>query len=359
MWRIKSPAHRYAVTLLTTQQALLQFTDLAELPKKLADALNNASDAIKDSTHVDMYLLKQTQSKFPDKRFELKTIDIVDDIPKAFRQVAKRKLSKVSKNIAAGLVKIRGFYEMKYSKGDFTFLEAEKIPVFPHIKKSIKEHTNLHPLSDLSEVKQFHSFAIRFCTEGGDIIYFRRMRKYQLVSQYYGITGFLHKGKFNKVKDDILAFDEVVDCIYFEEADAVLILDKGMTENIFNFKDAYATHTKEVFETLDKQNIATIDKKLLDKVIGSKQITRRITAMLKENKFNRPMKFYLDHQQLFKSDPNKYKRELATFHIINNKVSLTNQEELETFLGVCTDAYVKGIVSGVDYFAPDKEELGK
>lgn len=331
---------------------------MVELPENLARALEKSIDAIKDDTHVDMYLLKQTQSKKPEKRFELQTMDIIDDIPKKFREIAKKKLAAADVAIKNKTRPVKVFYDMNYKKKNITFIAPTKVPFFEHIKTAMKEHTNLHVLEDLSEVKKFHSIALRFCTSDGDVIYFRKIRSYQLVSRHYSITGALHKGKFNKVKDDILAFDEVVDCVYFEEADSILVLDKSMTESIFAFKDYYIEGTKNAIGTLTSLKLVEVDATLFDKVLRSKSYTRQITEMLQDGKFKRDTKWFADHLTLFQSEPAKYKAQLASYAIgTDGQVVIKNEVQLDTFLGVCSDSYVRSRVSSKDFFAPVKEEL--
>jgi hypothetical protein len=328
------------------------------LPDKLERAVRKAASETSSTTPVTMFFLRRTSSKFDPKKYEVVTVEVEGDVADDLREILSKRLEKLIDDYDEGYVEFKEFFDPNIEQNDLSEIKSDQLPVLKYIRSSMKDD-GLVRIHSLKQVKEFDAYAVEFHLPSGNLIYFRRIGLAQLITKKFDVTYIFQRGKFNKIEDDIVAFDKQVDCVYFDYSNSLLVISKYDVEIIFNFKEYYQVHSQAVFQGLVDLNLIEVTDQVMVDMLGNYYTTKRITGLLKEGKFNRTIEFFREHSKYFEKKRNELQDDKIQLEIRNNRVIINNKEKLDTFLNICDDDYVEGVISGISYVANTKEKLSK
>lgn len=318
--------------------------------------MKNAVSNLNEQTRVDICLVKKTSSKTDTKKYELGTVELVDEVPKAFRHIITKKLNGVLQQIEDQTVEFRNFFDINIKRDNISELQNSEIAVFKHIRDKMKRFTTIPPIKNLKEIKHFESYALEFHLPNNKIVYFTKIPRSQFITRKFGLTVALNRGKFNKVKGDVFGFDDNIDCIYFEETDSLLILDKIGTEQIFNFKLFYQQKTEQAFGKLVSSKLVVIKNTLFDEIKENTRYTRKITTLLSTGKFDRKIEWFQEHLDYFIKQG--LSKESTLLEINGQKIIIDNKEKLTMFLDICNHEYQEEVIDKIPYHVTgEKDQL--
>lgn len=327
-------------------------------PRELEQAIRDAESEVTDSTHVTMFFLRRTGSKFDDKKYEVVTVEVEGEVADDLREVFSNRMKRLVKDLDEENVEFKDFFDENIKPKHVSEVKDTLVPVLPFIREKMKDD-GLVTIHSLAHVKEFDAYAVEFHLPSGHAIYFRKIGLAQLITKKFDLAYILQEGKFNKVEDDIVAFDKQIDCVYFDKTKSLLVLNKYDVEVIFGIREYYQAQSQITIQELVEKGLIVINEGTLIEVLADYHITRRITRLSKEGKFDREIQFFSDHAKYFDSKKPVLKEDEVQLTIRDNKVVIDNKEQLETFLKICDDDYVEGVVSGVSYVSDSKEKLSK
>ncbi|GEM_PF-2161044 len=328
------------------------------LPDKLERAIRDAGSELSSTTPVTMFFLRRTTSKYDEKKYEIVTVEVEGEVADDLRDIVARRIENLVGDIDNDNVDFKDFFDQNIKTGDLAELKLDQLPVLKHIRKKMKDD-GLVRIYSFEKVKEFDAYAVECHLSSGNLIYFRKIGLAQLITKKFDLAYLFQQGKFNKIEDDVVAFDKQVDCIYFDNSNSLLVLNKFDVELIFNFKEYYHIHAQVVFQELVKRKLITITDEVMVEMLSNYIITRRITSLLKEAKFNRTIDVFKDHEEYFNKKKYELQDNKVELEIKDNKVVIDNKEKLDTFLNICDDDYVEGVISHISYVAGTKEKLSK
>ena len=147
--------------------------------------------------------------------------------------------------------------------------------------------------------------------------------------------------------DSALVFRYELPCIYFEEEEKLLVLDRKKTEGIFNLLEHYQKNARTKFVELVDENIVEIDSAVLDSELKNITTARKINSMIKTDEFTKDIDFYKE----YKSKSSDFDDKLAQITIKNDKVIISNKDDLLAFLHITRDAVIESMMY------PDKKYI--
>lgn len=327
------------------------------VPDHLKVAVMKASEGLTDATPVSMYIMRETASKKPEKQFELWNAQIEDEIPKEFRKILKQELNTLGRLFADEKFELRAFFDTDYPRYGISDVKVEEIEVLGHILAQVNRFAGLKYLHDMSQIKEFDSYAIEFHINDGKVIYFSRIGR-NMILKKSRLKGLFSNGKFTAINGDVMAFNPDMDCLYFQKTKSVVVLDKLDTEAIFALKIYYQTHAETVLATLN-ENLITLKSELQRKVLTGIQIPRRITKLYKENKFDKTIDIFQKHLAYFSRPEKELDPKKTQLKIVDNKVVIETEEQLTTFLAICDRSYVEDIIDHNPFLTHSKEDIRK
>lgn len=328
------------------------------LPQKLGQAIRNAAAEMTTTTPVTMFFLRRTSSKFDNKKYEVVTVEIEGEVADDLREIFSKRMERLVKDLDEGNLDFKDFLDENIKAKDLSEIDSKAMPPLKYIRQSMKDDGLLR-IYDLSKVKDFDAYAVEFHLPSGNAIYFRKIGLAQLITKKFDLAYVLQQGKFNKIEDDVVAFDKQVDAIFFDYSNSLLVLNRFNVEIIFNFKEFYQVHSQAVFLALSERNLIEITDEVLLEALGNYHVTRRVTTLLKDGKFNREIQFFTDHRSYFDANQQHINADEIQLEIQNDRVIINNAEKLETFLNICDDDYVRGVISGIWYVSNLKHKLSR
>ena len=147
--------------------------------------------------------------------------------------------------------------------------------------------------------------------------------------------------------DSALVFRYELPCIYFEEEEKLLVLDRKKTEGIFNLLEHYQKNARTKFVELVDENIVEIDSAVLDSELKNITTARKINSMIKTDEFTKDIDFYKE----YKSKSSDFDDKLAQITIKNDKVIISNKDDLLAFLHITRDDVIESLMY------PDKKYI--
>lgn len=139
----------------------------------------------------------------------------------------------------------------------------------------------------------------------------------------------------------VLLFKYGLPCIYYEEYNALMVLNRKKTEDIFHLLEHYQKVSKSKFDELIESGIIDIKSEILDAELGNVTTARKVYAMIKNGNFSRDINYY----QKYIDQSSDIEDERAHIKIHNNKVSISDRQELLAFLHVTRDDVVSSIIN--------------
>lgn len=327
------------------------------VPEQLIKAVEAAKEGLNDFTSVSLYLLRETTSQKPEKRFEIWNAKIEGEIPQEFRRILSQQLSTLSKLFESPKFELKDFFDIDYTRWNVSNVDVKEIEVLPHILASVNRFAKLAYLVDMSQIKEFDSYAVEFHIKDGKVVYFSRIGRNMILKKSI-LKGVFSNGTFTAINGDVVGFNPDMDCIFFEKTNSVVVLDKSDTESIFALAIYYQSNAEGVLTSLDN-NLITLDKELLTKVVAGKQIPKRITKLFKDEKFNKTIEIFEKHAAYFSKREKELDPDKTRLNIVDNKVVIKTEEQLNTFLAICEKGFVEDIIDHDPFLAHAKEDIRK
>lgn len=320
--------------------------ELDGIANKIVDG---SLENVTGNTTVNMYLIKKHQTKSIENMFGVNTVDITD-IAKDFRNIVNKNLADLRTKMNLEGIKYKEFMKVNTPKDDtILMIECTEVKTLTNIYDKIKQRQNLEAVTRYKDVKNIHAYAIELKIGDDRLICFTKYSAKHVISKKFSLTTLFFRGRFNKIKQDVFAFDDYFDCIYDTKSGYVIVLDKTGFEHVFNFKDYYKERTTEALKGLQQSNLIAIDNTLLLKASEKLPFSRKITKLFVNNELNKPLKYFQDHKTQLGTKLN--------FEIISNKIVIKDEKSLKDFIRVCADDFVEGIVSKKKYVSDIKDEV--
>lgn len=318
--------------------------------KEIEETLRNSIAELKKELSVNMYLIGKTSTKGTDS-YKTYTVDIGGEIPRYFRDIIRNKLEELMKD---NELKYRKFFDRNSSGNEIRMISINDVSAFNSILKDIDEFADLPPFKGIDEL-DIWAYAIEINFSGDKLIYFRKYSASRIMSKKR-ITTVFYRNKLDKVKGDVLTFDDFIDCVYYKRLVSILILDKEKFENIFNFNEFYRKESENALNSLS--DIIKMDPGI---ILGA-SMKRRLSLMKKITELSKSG--MLDKETIGNLIKTKYfekhKKELPEimmYDIVNNKIKVNDIKSLDAFLDTCAENYLKGLASENKYRTERKEKV--
>jgi len=278
-------------------------------------------------------------------------VDIAGEVPDYFRGIIKNELERLTNDDE---IKYREFFDINASSNEVRIMSInDDVMGFNSILNDIEHFVDLPPFNGIDKIKDIWAYAIEIEFNNDKLIYFRKYTASRIISKK-GMTTIFYKDKLNKVRGDILAFDDVIDCIYYQSLGSIMILDKEKFENIFNFNEFYRLRSVKTLKRLS--NLIDIDRKMIEDASLKTRTSRKITELSMSGRLESEYVRDLIKNKFFE----KHKTELPmimTYGIINGKIKIDDIKSLDAFLDTCAENYLKGLASENKYRTEHKERI--
>lgn len=291
--------------------------------KWIFDAIGN----IDDNRPTGFILKKRPPGDF--NTFKLKTINT-----SYFKNKLKSTLNEIQNNVKNGNMKINKFHNEDTDQPVYYELDASK---YNSIKNTIAEIFRSDEANNIGKLKTLHNAKLSamlfevpnhksiIAIDSVSIFDKSALKKMGLVATYD------ENGLNELSKDAVLLFKFGLKCIYFEEVDKLLIIERSETEKIFNLSEYYQEKAKKQFGELVENKIIHIDEAILQSEIKNITISRHINNMIENNAFNMSIDNYKKYETYLKKHP-EIDDELVQLKIENDRVQITHKDNFRSFL---------------------------
>ena len=287
------------------------------------DGINNI-----DNMQPQGYLLKKRGQKQQLDSYKLKVIK-----PEYFREKIKSKLGEMQKKLNNKEIKITKFYKEDTDESVISILDVDKHIWIKNTINDIFQTSAANSMNKLDDMENARFSAMLFKIPGNKSIiaidfvsiFSEAFEKVGLVATYDDI------GLQELNKNAVLVFKFGLPCVYFEERNKLVVLDKKDTEKIFNLLEHYQKKANQKFKELIDEEIIEIDEKILQTELEKIGPARRINNMIEEDIFTTDIAVYKKYDVFFKNH-NEIDDELTQLSIKDNKVIIDTKDRFYSFL---------------------------
>lgn len=311
--------------------------------------------------NVKIYFIRDTRSDRENERFELKTIDIREVIPVELKDIISKKLNFIIDDLQDGKRIVKDFYDEDYTINDISMIPnaTEDIPSLNEILS--KMSLQLDTIKDMSKLKGFETYAVEFNFFENDndrIVYFRKITRAILLSSNTFTKFFIKGGRLDSLETDIFAVDKNIDCVYFQKQNVLVIINKPLAEQIFNFTAYYVKYTNQAFISIRKLGFIQLDSRLTSNLLENTPLIKRITKLHFNKMFNIKLEDFIIAHNHIKENPKNYESTKFNLHIKDeNLIIIDNQVRFESFLYLCDYGVMEDIIRKKPYLITNKEPL--
>ena len=302
-----------------------------------------------DSARVELYVIKKKEDSINLCRFNLNN-DIMDE----FILILKEFISKVINN--ENSFEIREFFDLDYSKGNIRYISTNDVQFFCELLEQIKQFDDIPICEKIKYLTDINFYAFEINHQNfKKIIFFKKKDEVRLIKH----AGIMKGTELNRIEEEVLEFDELIDCIYVENLNKIIVFDEEKFEIMFKFRKFYEDFGYRALMDL-KDTFIRVDDILLESKFNV-PVLKKIVKLKKNGKF-----LQIKNQEItidfFRRQSIKLKDKIDDFSIKieKNKIIISNSKELYNFIDACNDTYVTSIANRnpkVDadiYKAPDK-----
>ncbi|MGB6463384.1 MAG: Kiwa anti-phage protein KwaB-like domain-containing protein, partial [Nitrosotalea sp.] len=129
-----------------------------------------------------------------------------------------------------------------------------------------------------------------------------------------------------------------IDCIYFSDDQDLLILNKDEMESIFKFDDYYKQKTKDVYDSKLQNILISAPDNLFDLIKESPQITKKVTRMARDNKFDISTEDLQKHMESLEENKDRFTEQFKNYRSLEQEAGLyvtSDKDEFKVFLNAC------------------------
>jgi len=251
-----------------------------------------------------------------------------------FRSRIQTKLSDMQTKYEQNELKIRNFYREETDDAVVNILDVTK---YDFIKKSIEDifqTASANKLDRLDSMEKVNFSAVLFkIPNGKSVIALDSVSVFNEAFKKIGlIVTYDERGmkKLDKQKS-ILAFELGLPCIYFQEAQKIVVFNRPKTENMLNLKEYYKKKAKTTFQKLIDDEIIDIDNEVFEKETSNITTARRINTMIEDQAFVTDISIYKEYEAYLKKHP-EIDDEMTKLKIEDGKVILHSKQHFQSFL---------------------------
>ena len=153
----------------------------------------------------------------------------------------------------------------------------------------------------------------------------------------------------------LLLFKYGLPCIYYEEYDALMVLNRTKAEQIFSLLEHYQKVSKNKFDELIEADIVDIKSGILDTELHNITTARKIYAMVKDDNLSRDINYY----QKYIEQSADIEDERVRIKIRNDRVIISDRKELLAFLHVARDDVVRSVTNPDNKYVSHKKDYLK
>lgn len=230
---------------------------------------------------------------------------------------------------------------------------------------SEKELSEIKPILNLIEAERIELKTIEskfleklwfyvICLEDKNdrVLFFKKYSKGMVLQKSIGLALLFKEGDFDKIKNDIFMISKAADCIYYKEQ--LIIRSKGNFEKIFNFIRRIVENAHEAIKLIKKLpfKIAKFEdfetrwmrNEIMMRKLNNIYATRSLEKIIIKNITQLTRQGILKYTKIDKDDTGKL------------VIASSNDWEM---LNILDDAYVKSMLTNIQYEAGAKREIGR
>jgi hypothetical protein len=285
----------------------------------------------KSNLPINLFFLKQTSSEKPENFFDIKRVALRDNADNHFKKLLEESLSNLNNREKN---KMNDFFnDVNNVPSLLSISQIERLSGFIKIIKQFDTIIQVHNENALKKIDA-HAFKIEL-TDGSEIVFFTKIPRGGKIS-FKG--AFLRNGDFNLITEVPLIYEDRVDCIFFSDDKDVLILNKSEMESIFKFDDYYIQKTKYVYDHKLQNVLIRAPENLFDTIKDSPQITKKVTRMTRDKKFDISQNDLKKHMDSLEENKGRFNDQFKNYKSLEdeNGLFVTNDiEDFKVFLNAC------------------------
>jgi len=281
---------------------------------------------------INLFFLKHTSSKKPESFFETKTATLREEADEHFKTLLSGSLSKLMDYLDDHDMK-NFFNEVDNEPSTVPISDIDGLPEFV---EKINQFDSIPKVHNEQAVKKINVHAYKMeLDDESEIIFFTRIPQGGRIKSKVGV---LKGGYYNIIKDVLLIYEDRVDCIYFSDSNELVVLHKPMMEFIFKFDEYYKRKTKTVYENKLQNKLIKAPDDLLDEIQDSPLITKKVTRMEKDKKFDIPIEGLQKHMESLEENKGRFTEQFKNYSSLRQEDELyvtEDKDEFKVFLNAC------------------------
>ena len=280
---------------------------------------------------INLFFLKQTTSTKPKNFFDIKRNTLRDDADNHFKELLMTSLTALSVNLTAAAM--NDFFNEENNVP--SLIPVSQIDRLSGFIDKIQQFDSIPEVHNENALKEIDVHAFKIELDGSEVIFFTRIPNGGKLKLK---TAFLQNGHFNMITDVPLLYEDRVDCIYFSDDDSLLVLNKSEMESIFKFDDYYKQKTKDAYDNKLQNILIKAPDTLFDLIKESPQITKKVTRMARDNKFDISADDLQKHMNSLEENKIRFTEQFKSYRSLDQENGLyqtTTKDEFKVFLNAC------------------------
>jgi hypothetical protein len=152
---------------------------------------------------------------------------------------------------------------------------------FNDILRSMDEEVVVRRDITKAEISKLTFYCLRIgLGENGDVLFFRRVTKFNNLEKKGGFVGVFSSGDFEKLDDALLGIDPNVDIVVY--GNEILILNHISLERIFSINDQYQEKAGQTLDLVQHASRINNFDQFREDCLNDRRITRALTKILNE-----------------------------------------------------------------------------
>lgn len=287
------------------------------------DGINNISNIKPDG-----FLLRKAGHRQQLDAFKLKPIRT-----NYFRNILKTKLEEIKQKFEDREIKITKFYREDADESAISVLDVDKHVWVKNTIREIFQTASANPIDKLDRMENVKFSAMLFKIPNSKSIMaidFVAIYSEAFEAKIGLVATYDDMGLEQLDRNAALVFKFGLPCIYFEETDKLLVMNKKDTEKIFNMLEHYQKKATQKFNELENEGIIEIDKTILQSELKKIGSSRRINNMIEGGAFTTDISIYKKYETFLKKHPD-VNDELG-LKIENGRVIIDTKNHFDSFL---------------------------
>jgi hypothetical protein len=211
--------------------------------------------------------------KRPNGRYQTYSPTVHPDLQRELLNMVTTAIERVQE------VEQRPFSPIGFIEGCIETYETDEVASFQEIIESMSDEVVNRLEIPSDEVSKLTFYCLKVFTTNGDILFFRRVTKFNKLSRG-GFFGKFTDGDFRKLDDTLLGIDANVDIVIFDGE--MLILNHISLERIFSIQDQYQEKASHTLDLVQRANRINNFEQFREDCLSDGRVTRALTKLLNE-----------------------------------------------------------------------------